>query len=90
MVFELRRDEPLGVEHALFAQVVLRDLTKIGFGDFDVVAVDRVEADAEVGDAGALAFGLLQASDVAFGVGGKQPQLVQFRVGSGPNHAALG
>ena len=57
VLFELRRDVPLGVFERLLADVVRRDFLAMGVRDFEVVAEHRIEADLHARDAGPLAFG---------------------------------
>jgi hypothetical protein len=45
VVFEFGRSEALGVDEGLLAFVIGGGVREIGFGDFDVVAEDLIEAD---------------------------------------------
>ena len=66
---EFRGDEAFGVFQGLAADVIVRGLVRLGLAaDFDVIAVDPVVADFEVGDAGALPFPRFQVDQVLAGV----------------------
>lgn len=78
-----------GVLDGLAADVVGRDAVAVGVGDFDVEAEDPVEADLEVGDAGALLLAFLVFGDPSLSGVGDVPEPVEFGVDAIGDDAAL-
>ncbi len=81
--------EAFGVDESLFAFVVGWREVEIGFGNFDVVAEDLIEADFERADAGAEALALLDGGDGLFATAGERAELVEFGVIAGADVAGL-
>jgi hypothetical protein len=86
---ELGGDEALAVDDGLLADVVVGDLGEVGFGDFDEVAEDLVEADLEGLDAGALDFAGLELGDPLLAVVGGGAQFVELGVEALADDAAF-
>src|SRR5262245_7804650 len=63
---------------------------KVGFGDFNVVAKDLIEADFERSDAGAFALALFHGGDDLLAVLGEVSELVEFGVKAGADHTGVG
>ncbi len=61
----------------------------LGLGDLDVVAMDAVVADLEVGDTGGLALALFQIHQKLVGIAGQPAELVQFLVIAVPQNAPV-
>ncbi len=89
-IFELGGGEAFGVDEGLLALVVGRDGFGVGFGDFEVVAEDGIEADFERGDAGAFALAGLDVGDELAAVGGEGAEVVEFGVEAGADDVAVG
>jgi hypothetical protein len=90
VVFEFGRGEALGVHEGLLAFVICGSVGEIGFGNFDVVAEDLIEADFEGVDAGALAFALFHGGDDLLAVLAQIAEFVEFGMVPGADHAGFG
>ncbi len=90
VLLERGRDEPLGVDEGLFANVVPRDFTQVRLRHLDVVPEYFVVAHLERGDAGPFALGSLEAGDVFFGLGGTVAEVVEVRPKAAAYYAAFG
>ncbi len=71
--------ESLRIDQGLLALIVGWGEGQVRLRDFDVIAEDRVIADLERADAGALAFTFLNGRDLLAAGGGDGAQLVEFR-----------
>ena len=78
LLLQLGGDEALGAGEGLFANPLGGDFGAVAVADFEVVAEDAVEADLQVGDAGAVGFALTQRGDPGFGIGGELAQLIEL------------
>jgi hypothetical protein len=88
-ILELRGDEAFAVGDGLFADVMGRDFLKVGFGDFDEVAEDGVEADFEGGDSGLLDFLELELGDPILAVGAGLAEFIERGIEAVADQAAL-
>ena len=86
---EFGRDEALGVLERLAALVVGGDLVELAGGDLDVEAMHAVVLNAQVGDAGTLAFARLQRQQEFCAVRLDAAQLVQIGIETVGNHATV-
>src|SRR5438477_7750715 len=66
-----------------------RNLVEIRFGNLDVITENRIEADFERGNSGALNFILLQFSNPIFAPASGSAELIEASVKSIPNQAAF-
>src|SRR5438067_8813597 len=66
-----------------------RNLVEVRFGDFDVITENRIEADFERGNSGALNFILLQFGNPIFATASGTAELIEASVKSIPNQAAF-
>ena len=67
-IFHFGGDVALGIDQRLLSNVVLGHIRGVGFGDFDVVAMDLVVADLEGFNAGAGAFFRFEIGDPLAGI----------------------
>ena len=86
---EVLGDEALAAGHGLFAHIVTRHLGEVRFGDFDVIAEHRVEADFQRRNAGAGDFVLLELGQPVLAASGCGAEFVQLRAEAIPDHSAL-
>ena len=73
---EVLGDEALAAGHGLFADVVTRHLGEVRFGDFDVIAEHRVEADFQRRNTGAGDLVLLELGQPVLAASGRRAEFV--------------
>ena len=88
-LLEFGGDEAFAVGDGLFAHVLRRDFVEVGFGDFNIIAEDGIEADLEGLDACASDFVLLKLGDPILAAAHGRPESVQGRIEAVPNQPAF-
>ena len=89
ILLQLRRDEPLGVDQGLFANVGLWHVLQLPLGHFDIVAEDLVVTDLQVSDTAAFLFGGLVFGQPFSPLFGRHAQVIQLLVVTAPYHATV-
>ena len=86
---EVLGNEAFAAGHGLFAHIVTRHLGEVRFGDFDVIAEHRVEADFQGWNSGTSDFVLLKLGQPVLAASGRRAEFVQLRAKAVPDHPAL-